>query len=573
MGRIEGGIMLINVHVKNLALIREADIYFKEGLNILSGETGAGKSIIIGSVLIALGGKIPKDIIRDDEKEALVEVVFQLKNLSIIDKIKNLGYELGDESQVIITRKIMNGRSIMKINGENATQGNVKKVTELLIDIHGQHDHQSLLKPSKQLEIIDDFACNDLQQLKNKLNLEYKKYCDLNEEYKEYNLDEEARNREIAFCQFEIDEIDQANLVKGEYEAVEKKFKMISSYKNIVESMNEVFSLIGDTDYNGAADRIGSASKIIQGISNLDEKLQPIADSINDLDSICQDVSHMIKTYVNDLSFNDEEAKAIEDRVNELNRLRQKYCPIHGSKDVIEEILKYRDQQAEKLEKMENLERMKADCKQKLDAQLLIIESLSNEISKIRKKNAKVLSEEIVKVLQGLNFLDVKFEIQFNTLNSYTANGIDQVEFMISTNPGESIKPLAAIVSGGELSRIMLGIKTIMAEKDEIETLIFDEIDTGISGKTAQMVAERMKEVSKTHQIICITHLPQIAAMANYHYLIEKNIVEDQTITEINLLSEDDSVKELARMLSGSKTTDTVLKNAKEMKKLAEKFN
>lgn len=561
--------MLINVHVKNLALIREADIYFNEGLNILSGETGAGKSIIIGSILIALGAKIPKDILRDDEKEALIEVVFQLKNESIKDKIEELGYDLGDERQIIISRKIISGRSIIKINGENVTVTNAKKITELLIDIHGQHDHQSLLKLNKQLEILDNYAIGELKQLKSQLSQEYKKYTDLKKEYQEYDIDNESRNREIAFCKFEIDEIDRANLIEGEYESVEKKFKKISSFKNIAENMNEIYSLIGDTTFDGVSERVGNASKIIQGIRSLDDGLQPIADSILDLDSICQDVSHMIKDYVDQMAFDEEEAKMTEDRMNELNHLSQKYCNTKGQSDIVKNILEYRDEQVSKLQKMENFEKMKLQCENQLKEQVGIIENISNKVSEIRKKNANLLANEIENVLKGLNFLDVRFDIHFRKLNSYTANGNDEVEFMISTNPGEDVKPLSAIASGGELSRIMLGIKTIMAEKDDIETLVFDEIDTGISGKTAQMVAERMKEVSKSHQIICITHLPQIAAMADSHYLIEKKIINDKTVTEINLLNDEDSVKELARMLSGSKMTEAVIENAREMKKLA----
>src|SRR5574344_1116007 len=456
--------MLINVHVKNLALIREADIYFNEGLNILSGETGAGKSIIIGSILIALGAKIPKDILRDDEKEALIEVVFQLKNESIKDKIEELGYDLGDERQIIISRKIISGRSIIKINGENVTVTNAKKITELLIDIHGQHDHQSLLKLNKQLEILDNYAIGELKQLKSQLSQEYKKYTDLKKEYQEYDIDNESRNREIAFCNFEIDEIDRANLIESEYESVEKKFKKISSFKNIAENMNEIYSLIGDTTFDGVSERVGNASKIIQGIRSLDDGLQPIADSILDLDSICQDVSHMIKDYVDQMAFDEEEAKMTEDRMNELNHLSQKYCNTKGQSDIVKNILEYRDEQVSKLQKMENFEKMKLQCENQLKEQVGIIENISNKVSEIRKKNANLLANEIENVLKGLNFLDVRFDIHFRKLNSYTANGNDEVEFMISTNPGEDVKPLSAIASGGELSRIMLGIKTIMAE-------------------------------------------------------------------------------------------------------------
>ena len=560
--------MLLNVNVKNLALIKQADIYFDEGMNILTGETGAGKSIIIGSILIALGGKVPKDMIREDEKEALVELVFQIQDEETKAKLREQGIETEEDDQVIITRKIMNGRSLIKVNGESFTAGNLKKVTELLIDIHGQHDHQSLLKQSRHLEILDEFSEKTSGDVKSKVRQTYKEWKELKKSLEEFDMDDETRNREISFCQYEINEIDEAALRPGEYAELEERYKKMSSSKQLIETMNEVYGLTGyENDYS-AAEQIGRASSMIQSLLPLDSTLESLVSSFMDLEAICQDVNRNIKTYVEELAFDEEQTAETEERLDLLNKFRQKYANLADKTEVIEKILEYRDRQKEKLDKLLHLEEQKHELIRQTAVKEQQLKELSETLSEIRKKQAKKLEKDIISVLKGLNFLDVKFEITFSKRPDFNENGTDEVEFMISTNPGEPLRPLTKIASGGELSRIMLGIKTIMAAKDNIDTLIFDEIDTGISGRTAQMVAERMKEVSRVHQLICITHLPQIAAMADMHFLIEKSVVHRETVTAIHTLNENESVAEIARMLSGSQITETVLENAREMKKL-----
>lgn len=561
--------MLINVNVKNLALINEADVYFDEGLNILTGETGAGKSIIIGSILIALGGKISKDMVRDTTKEALAEIVFEIKNNNIIDKLKNAGVGNIDAGQLVISRKIINGRSTTKVNGETFTAANLKKVTELLIDIHGQHDHQSLLKKERQLDILDGFAGEDIKDIKEDIKSEYHTYTDLKNELKKYDIDEGAREREISFCQFEIDEINNAHLKKGEFEEVEQQYKKMSASQSIIEKMSEIHDILDGSGFNGVADRISEAYRIAETISSIDSEIQEISSGLADMESICQDVSRSVKNYVEAMSFDEEETKNVEERLDELNRLRQKYEKSKVFHDPVENILKYRDEQQIKLEDLVNVEEKKNDLLNRIDCSEKKLTVLCDNLSELRKKHSKIFIEAVTEVLKGLNFLDVNFDIEFNQLQNFTANGKDEILFMISTNPGESVKPLNNIASGGELSRIMLGIKTIMAAKDDIETLIFDEIDTGISGKTAGMVAQRMKEVSRHHQIICITHLPQIASKADNHYLIEKHVSGEATQTTINRLDYDESVNELARMLGGEEITQTAIQNAREMKMFA----
>lgn len=561
--------MLINVNVKNLALIKEADVCFDEGLNILTGETGAGKSIIIGSILIALGGKIPKEMVKDEKKEALVELVFQIQNPETVRKIAEMGVSVEEDGQLIISRKVLNGRSTTKVNGENFTNTALKKITELLIDIHGQYDHQSLLKKEKQLEILDDFAGEDIRKMKQDIRQEYVVYSSLKNQLKECDIDDDMRNREISFCQFEINEIDCAHLQKGEYAELEEAYKKMSSAKSILEKMGEVYEIMGGSGYDSISDKISQALKLSQNACELDGDIEEVVQSIMDMESICQDTERAVKHYVDSLSFDGEETRNLEERLNELNRLRGKYEKKHISEDVTENILAYREEQAQKLEELMDLEQRKQELLDKISQSEQMLEKMCKMLTDKRKENAVTFQENVEKVLKGLNFLDIKFFICFSKLSHFTPNGYDEIEYSISTNPGEALKPLKSVASGGELSRIMLGIKTIMAAKDEIETLIFDEIDTGISGRTAQMVAERMKELSRVRQIICITHLPQIAAMSDNHYLIEKSLDGAATQTTIQLLDNAASVRELARMLGGAEITKAVLDNAEEMKKLA----
>lgn len=561
--------MLVNVNVKNLALINKVDIFLKDGLNIMTGETGAGKSIIIGSILIALGGRVPKDIVRDESKEALIELEFDIKNENLRKQLREQNVDIDDEGTLIISRKIINGRSNIKVNGENFTTANLKKITELLIDIHGQHDHQSLLKTTKQLDILDDFASENIGDIKDRIRKEYKVYNQLQQELSEFDIDDDKRKRELDFCHYEIDEIEKANLKEGEVAEIELMYKKISSSKNILEKMNEVYGIIGEDGYNSVSQKIGEAYKLALSASENDEELNGIVDSLADLESICNDTKRAINDYVEDMSFDDEQAKYVEERLDLLNRLRQKYENEKKYDDPVKNILYYKECQEEKVKKLENLDVRKKELADKIENSRTSLDKLSEKLTNIRKKSGKELSGKIVEVLFGLNFLDARFDIEFKKKADFSPNGTDEIEFMISTNPGEELKPLEKIASGGELSRIMLGIKTIMASKDDIETLIFDEIDTGISGRTAQMVAQRLKEISSVHQVICITHLPQIAAMADEHFLIEKSVVDNVTQTNIIRLDENQSVNELARMLGGAEITEAVRENAREMKKLA----
>ncbi|MCI6499158.1 MAG: DNA repair protein RecN [Lachnospiraceae bacterium] len=554
--------MLLNVSVKNLALIKESDIYFKDGMNILSGETGAGKSIIIGSINIALGGKVNKEMVRSGEDYAMVELVFKVDRESTRKKLEDAGVTLED-GEVIVTRKIVNGRSITKVNGETFPVSALRDITALLIDIHGQHDHQSLLKVDKHIGILDEFAAAEISDVKNDVLKAYNAYVDAKNELEMFDMDEEQRIRECEFYNFEINEITDADLTIGEDNDIEESFKKVANMKKILESVSVVHNVMnGDTGEN-VLDMLGRAVSEMASVSDYDDSLKDIYNQLVSIEDLCISVSRDVSEYADSSEFDEERAKELEERLDLINHLKLKYG------NTIEKILEYRDEKQQKLELLENYDIKKKQAQQKLDETEKILDKKCEKLSNLRKKYAVEFEKRVVETLEDLNFLQVKFKVDFKKSGTYSANGNDKAEFMISTNPGEPLMPLAKIASGGELSRIMLGIKTIMAGQDDIDTLIFDEIDTGISGRTAQKVAEQMKLLSKKHQIICITHLPQIAAMADNHLKIEKISEGNETSTKIYPLDEEKSVEELARMLGGAEITETVMQNAREMKKLA----
>ncbi len=555
--------MLLNLHVKNLAIIDEIDVCFDNHLNVLTGETGAGKSIILGSINIALGGKVSRDIIRKGADYALVELVFQIDDLHTITQLKELDI-YPEEAQLIISRKITNQRIINRINGENVSNAILKQVAELLIDIHGQHEHQSLLYKSKHLSIIDQYAKQSIAPLKQELSGIYREYQRVIKELEETTISEDQKLREISFLEYEIQEIENAKLKLGEDIDLAAEYKRLSNANSISENLNNVYEISSEGN-DSISDNISRCVRMISRVVEFDEILDGYLQQLTDIDNLMNDFNRELQDYMSDLEFDSREFMQIEDRLNLINNLKAKYG------NTIEDVLIYLDNTKNKLDKYiaydEYQERLKAD-KEKLEIKL---ENLSIEISKYRHEYAKELEEKITEALKELNFLNVDFSISINKMDRYTESGFDDVEFLISTNLGEDLKPLSKVASGRELSRIMLAIKSVLADQDFVNTLIFDEIDVGISGRTAQKVSERMTVISRKHQVLCITHLPQIAAMADYHYIIEKKEDNVRTTTTIGMLSEEESVEELARMLGGALITENVRTNAKEMKELAAK--
>ncbi|RGU34153.1 DNA repair protein RecN [Ruminococcus sp. AF17-22AC] len=555
--------MLVHLHVRNLALIEDIEVEFGPGLNILTGETGAGKSILLGSMQLILGGRSAKDMIRTGASSALVELLFQVENPRAEASLRELGVETS-EGQVLLTRKLMDGRSINKINGETCTVAQMKAAASCLLDIHGQHEHQSLLYQDKQLEILDIYGKEEIFPAKDQVQKSYKEYRDCKRQLDELDIDEEQRNRERAFLEFEINEIESAQLVSGEDEELEKRYRKLNNGRKILETLQGVRDLTGYESGQGAGESVGNAVREISRVTEYDTQLDSMASALQEIDGLLNDFNRELASYVDDLNFDDEAFYETEKRLDTINGLKAKYGR------TIEDIQEYCLKQKQKLENLDKYEERFHEAEENLKKSREELETVSHKLSVIRQKYSQMLTDKITEGLKDLNFLDVQFQITFRRRKEYTAGGFDDIEYEISTNPGESLKPLDKIVSGGELSRIMLAIKAILADRDQIETLIFDEIDTGISGRTAQKVSEKMAVIGRCHQVLCITHLPQIAAMADTHFEIEKHQKDNETITEIHPLEGDDSVRELARLLGGAEITQAVFDNAKEMKELAQ---
>ena len=546
--------MLLELHVRNLALIERADVEFGEGLNILTGETGSGKSIFMGSVNMALGGKVPRDMVRKGAEYAYIELIFSVDEEK--GKIlRQMGVTPDEDGILIISRKIMPSRSVSRINDETVTLGRLREITGLLLDIHGQHEHQSLLYRSKHLEILDCFA--GVEKMKKQLAEEYRRYCSLEEAAAGFRTDEETRRREADFLRFEVDEIEDAALKPGEEEELSRAYRRFMGSRKIVEALSAAYAAVTAVD-------VGEARKGVERAAEYEEALEKLKDQLFDAEAILNDVAHEITSYLDNMVFDEEEFHRVESRLDLIHGLEAKY----GSGT--EAVLQALQEKKERLNELENYDGLKQKAEQELEESRERLDLLCEKLSQRRKQAASGLAEKIRRSLLDLNFLDVEFEISFRKLDKYTAHGFDEVEFLISTNPGESVKPLGMVASGGELSRIMLAIKTVLADTDDVPTLIFDEIDTGISGRTAQKVSEKLAVISGSRQVICITHLPQIAAMADYHFEMAKEPKEAKTVTTIRRLDGRQQIVELARLLGGAEITDAVLQNAGEMKKLAE---
>lgn len=550
--------MLLELHVKNLALIEKADVEFGEGLNILTGETGAGKSIIIGSVTMALGGKAPKGSIRPGADYAYIELVFSVTGEEKRKALRELDVEPTEDGLVIISRKLTSARSISRINDETVTMARLSQITGLLLDIHGQHEHQSLLYKSKHLEILDAYVKAATQPVKQTIADRYRIYRSLEEKLRGFDLDAESRIREADFLRFEIEEIETSALKEGEEEELTSVYRRYSHSRRIAECLGAAYEAV-------EGEWLARALKEVEQASEYDESLGGVRDQLYDADSILRDAGREMSSYLDSMEMDEETFRKTEERLDLIHNLQAKYGP------TVETIFQKLEQKKKRLGELEDYDAHKKRMEQELEECRNGLEKLCTQLTGIRKKASRTLVKKIRQGLVDLNFLDVEFDMEFEKLDHFTPSGWDGAQFLISTNPGQPMRPLKDVASGGELSRIMLAIKTVLADSDDIPTLIFDEIDTGISGRTAQKVSEKLMLIARSHQVICITHLPQIAAMADSHFEIAKSASQGRTITTIRLLDRQASVEELARLLGGARITEAVLKNAGEMKELADR--
>jgi len=559
--------MLSDLQVKNFALINKVNINFKQGLNILSGETGAGKSIIIGALDLLLGARANSDIIRSGKKAAYISAFFQPEELKIInDILTETGIEQ-EENGILIAREIReNGRNRTLINGQLATLKIVKKISRYLIDIHGQHEHQLLLDQGSHLMILDAFIGDKITHLKAEINNLYQELLDLRNELSEIEIDDAQRARELDIINFQIEEIEAAGLEAGEYEKLKDEYKTLSHGEEIYRVITEIMSSLSGDNYKdqGIMDRLSILKNKFEEVEDYNQELKELNKKFTDIYYSLEEFSFDLADFESSFAYDEERISILSDRLDLINTLLRKYG------EDVETVISYLQELYQKRDKLENVEEKIASLTKKEENLIQRLKVKSGKLSETRKKHAKNLEVQLKNELKDLAMEDVRFEVSF-TEKEISAVGTNRIEFLISPNRGEDLKPLSKIASGGELSRIMLSLKTITAALDQVDTLIFDEVDSGVGGKTAAKMAAKLTQISNDRQIICITHLPQLASAANHHFLIKKEKGENRTFTKIHSLDRAERIREIARMIGGTTITDKTLAHAEEMLLLANK--
>lgn len=545
--------MLDRLMVKDLALIEKSVVEFGPGLNILTGETGAGKSILLGSIQLALGQKANKDMIRHGSEQALIELSFSLGEEKEAE-LKELEEDLEiEEGSLIIRRKISEKKSENRVNDLSVTLAKLREISGELLDLHGQHEHHSLLKEGAHLAILDSFMTRRGGRILSEVKEAYENYREKKKKLEAYSLPEEERKRELDFLQFELEELSSANLKPGEEEQLSKDYAVYENRDRLKSLLLRVQEELADRDFHGPV-------KNLEEAVTFDESLKNVLDTAYELEAVGEDCLRAVEHYLDHSEMDEEKFFLLGERLDTIRSLMMKYG---GTEEKALEALSKKE---ERLRFLTDYEKEKALMEEALARSEEELREKAEKLSLERQKTAKELEERIQQEMQELGFLDTRFTFRFEKKKEISEKGLDEVESYVSLNPGEPLRPLREVGSGGELSRIMLSIKTVLADTDAIPTLIFDEIDTGISGRTAEKVGEKLEKIAKNHQVILITHLPQIAAKADRHFLIEKNVQEGKTKTEIHALNEEASVKELARLLGGEELTEEALQNARSLK-------
>jgi len=537
--------MITNLHIKNIGIISDLELNLNNKLNVLTGETGAGKSLIINSLGIICGGRFTKETIRKGENNAVVELcMFLPEDENAID------------GNIIISRETnINGRNLCKINGRLVTVNELKKFMSRYIEIHGQNDNQNLLDAKTHIKYLDNFIGNSIINLKEEYKEKYIKYNEIKRRLEENYGDEKEKQRKIDLLKYQLNEITDAKLKIGEEEKLQEKRKIILNSEKIAENLKQVDYVIGENSIEALSEGIRSIEKI----ENIDEKYLKISNDLKNIYYELQEISRDINSYKEDTYFDEEERNEIEERLDLIFSLKRKYG------NSIEEILKYKEELESEIEQIENVDEINSKLKQEQKELRSEIEKISNKLNEIREKYSKELSNKINKELQDLEMKNAQIKVKVEKTEEFNENGKDKVEIFIKTNVGEEECELIKIASGGEQSRIMLAIKKVLAETDKMPILVFDEIDTGISGKASNAVAEKLSSISKTHQVLCISHLPSIAAIADYNYYISKQVSNERTNTSVKLLKENEVIEEIARISSGN-INEITLQYAQELR-------
>ncbi len=538
--------MITTLHIKNVGIIDDLSIDLNEGFNVLTGETGAGKTLIIGSLAILAGGRFSKEMIRSGEKFSFIEANFYCpQNEQAID------------GNIIISREIhSSGRSSCKMNGRLITVNELKEFMNRIIDIHGQHDSQIILNPMRHIMYLDSFIGKELKQDLNNYQEKLRKYKSLKQELKNTYGEEQEKERRLDLLHYQVEEIENAKLKEREETELEEKHKIMQNAEKLKENLSQIDEELNEVAVGAISNAIRSLEKIQDCGNEYCEKLNSLKSSYYDIQELARDFNDMKEN----IDFDDEERNKIESRLDLIYSLKRKYG------NTVEEIVTYAEKIKQEIQKIENLDEYHSTIKKQMEQLKAQMQNIAMRMKQVRKQYAKELSEKINEQLKELEMLNAKFEVRILEEEDFGERGMDSVEFMICTNKGEGMKPLIKIASGGEMARIMLAIKNVLADIDEVGTLVFDEIDTGISGKAGQAVGEKMKEIAKNHQVICITHLPSIAAKGDYNYYIHKQTKENKTYTSIKQLTEEEIIEEIARISSGE-ITEIAKAHARELRK------
>ncbi|HBE81121.1 MAG TPA: DNA repair protein RecN [Firmicutes bacterium] len=573
--------MLQEITVKNLALIEEIHLEFNPSFNVLTGETGAGKSIIIDALGLALGGRFSAEMIRTGAETAVVDAAFLIgERPELRDYLSGIGIQIGADNMLIIQREISNaGKNRCRVNGQLVTVLSLTKIGEFLIDIHGQHEHQSLLFPEKQLELLDQYAGADCIRLRNEVNQVYKEWHSLNDEYHSLQQNEADLARKVDLLQFQINEINQAKLVIGEDEDLLKEREVLAASERLYEAASQSYRALHDDSSGSAAiELLGAAERTLAQVAAIDLRLAPILETLREAACQAEEVSRELRSYQDQVQFDPARLAEIDERLDEIIGLKRKYGANIG------EVLLFAEHSQQELAGIANREERSAQLEAELVKVKARLGELAVSLSGERQSAAQKLEADIVNQLNDLNMAQTQFKITLSQAESsvgvefqgrtleVAASGIDKIEYLVAPNPGEGLKPMVKIASGGELSRIMLALKSILADLDAVPTMVFDEIDVGIGGRTAQAVAEKILLIGQSRQVLCVTHLPQIASLARRHFYIEKHVVQNRTEVTVRELPMNERVEELARMLGGAQVTDTTRQHAQEMLMLAEKL-